>query len=334
MPFLIHLGIMLISLIVIVFACILFTNAIEFLGQKLKLGNNATGSILAVFGTGLPEAIVPIVAILGVYISGIKIDTAQDIAQGAILGSPFMLSTLAMFLLVFVLMFKKRNFLLFDYKILIREYKYFLIAYSLAIVFSFNRLLPFKYIAMAMLISLYIIFVYRTIVKSRATCVECECCELYFSKIKNSKENFVLALQLILSLVALVLSSHYFVGEIKYFSYLLNVSPAILSLFITPFATELPECINSLIWLKQDKDDLAIANIVGAIVFQSTIVFTLGMALTTWQFSPSLLLNCLLTFVGAIIFAFIVLINKKITQVSLLFCGIIYFIYLVAIFLK
>ncbi|MBQ7288004.1 MAG: hypothetical protein IJW73_09610, partial [Candidatus Gastranaerophilales bacterium] len=166
------------------------------------------------------------------------------------------------------------------------------------------------------------------------TCVECECCELYFSKIKNSKENFVLALQLILSLVALVLSSHYFVGEIKYFSYLLNVSPAILSLFITPFATELPECINSLIWLKQDKDDLAIANIVGAIVFQSTIVFTLGMALTTWQFSPSLLLNCLLTFVGAIIFAFIVLINKKITQVSLLFCGIIYFIYLVAIFLK
>ena len=204
MPFLIHLGIMLISLIVIVFACILFTNAIEFLGQKLKLGNNATGSILAVFGTGLPEAIVPIVAILGVYISGIKIDTAQDIAQGAILGSPFMLSTLAMFLLVFVLMFKKRNFLLFDYKILIREYKYFLIAYSLAIVFSFNRLLPFKYIAMAMLISLYIIFVYRTIVKSRATCVECECCELYFSKIKNSKENFVLALQLILSLVYLI----------------------------------------------------------------------------------------------------------------------------------
>ena len=123
MPFLIHLGIMLISLIVIVFACILFTNAIEFLGQKLKLGNNATGSILAVFGTGLPEAIVPVVAILGVYISGIKIDTAQNIAQGAILGSPFMLSTLAMFLLVFVLMFKKRNFLLFDYKILIREYK-------------------------------------------------------------------------------------------------------------------------------------------------------------------------------------------------------------------
>ena len=334
MPFLIHLGIMLISLIVIVFACILFTNAIEFLGQKLKLGNNATGSILAVFGTGLPEAIVPIVAILGVYISGIKIDTAQNIAQGAILGSPFMLSTLAMFLLVFVLMFKKRNFLLFDYKILIREYKYFLIAYSLAIVFSFNKLLPFKYIAMAMLISLYIIFVYRTIVKSRATCVECECCELYFSKIKNSKENFVLALQLILSLVVLVLSSHYFVGEIKYFSYLLNVSPAILSLFITPFATELPECINSLIWLKQDKDDLAVANIVGAIVFQSTIVFTLGMALTTWQFSPSLLFNCLLTFIGAIIFAFIVLINKKITQASLLFCGIIYFVYLVAIFLK
>ena len=63
MSFLIHLTIALISLISIVFSCILFTNAIEFLGNKLKLGNNAIGSILAVFGTGLPETIVPIIAI-------------------------------------------------------------------------------------------------------------------------------------------------------------------------------------------------------------------------------------------------------------------------------
>ena len=185
-----------------------------------------------------------------------------------------------------------------------------------------------------MLVFIYIFFVYRTIVKSRATCVECECCELYFSKINKTKENLVLAIQLIFSLVVLILSSHYFVGEIKYFSILLNISPAILSLFITPFATELPECINSLIWLKQDKDDLAVANIVGAIVFQATIVFVLGMALTTWQFSSLLKLNCLLTFIGAIVFALIVLINKKITQASLLFCGIIYFVYLIATLLK
>ena len=97
MTFLIHFTIALISLIVIVLSCILFTNAVEFLGNKLKLGNSATGSILAVFGTGLPETIVPIVAILGSVISNSKLDTAKDVALGAIVGSPFMLSTLALF---------------------------------------------------------------------------------------------------------------------------------------------------------------------------------------------------------------------------------------------
>ena len=62
MFYLTHVTIVAISLITIVLSCILFTNAIEFLGNKLKLGNSATGSILAVFGTGLPETIVPIVA--------------------------------------------------------------------------------------------------------------------------------------------------------------------------------------------------------------------------------------------------------------------------------
>ena len=103
MHFVIHFTIALISLIAIVLSCVLFTNAIEFLGNKLKLGNNATGSILAVIGTGLPELVVPLVAVLGAKFSGMKIDVAQDIALGAILGSPFMLSTLALFLLALVL---------------------------------------------------------------------------------------------------------------------------------------------------------------------------------------------------------------------------------------
>ena len=180
---------------------------------------------------------------------------------------------------------------------------------------------------------LYVIFVYRTIVKSRTTCIECECNELYFAKNNKNNENIILFLQLFISLAVLIVSSHYFVGEIKYFSILLNVSPAILSLFITPFATELPECINSIIWIKQDKDDLAMANIVGAIVFQSTIVFAIGMLLTSWKFSQMLSLNYILTFFGALIFSIIVLCNKKITLQNLLFCGIIYFAYLI-VFLK
>jgi len=331
MPFLTHLTISLISLVAIVLSCVFFTNAIEILGNKLKLGNNATGSILAVMGTGLPEFIVPIVAILGVGFSNIKIEVAQNIALGAILGSPFMLLTLALFMLAFILLFKKRKEITVDYSVILRDYKYFLLAYFVAILFSFKFLNEYKILAFILLIILYAFFVFRTIVKSRQTCVECECERLYLN-FKNEK--LAIFLQLFFSLLVLILASHFFVGEIKYFSLMLGISPAILALIVTPFATELPECINSLIWLKDNKDDLAIANILGAVVFQATIVFAFGILLTPWLLNKELFINALVTFFGATLFLLFTFKTKKIVLANLLFCGIIYFAYLIFIFIK
>lgn len=331
MTFLTHFTIALISLIVIVLSCILFTNAVEFLGNKLKLGNSATGSILAVFGTGLPETIVPIVAILGSVISNSKIDIAKDVALGAIVGSPFMLSTLALFLLSIVLLNVKKNRLYLDKNVVIRDYKYFLLGYIIAFIFSFNFLNNFKYFALILLIGLYCFYVYRTILKSRHTCIECECEKLYF---KLVNENFSLAAQLFLSLIVLIFSSHFFICEIQYFSNVLNISPIVLSLLITPFATELPECVNSIIWLKQGKDDLAMANIIGAMIFQATIVFSLGILLTNWQLTKILTINFALTIMGSLIFLCSILKLRKITLANLILCGIIYFAYFIFVLVK
>lgn len=330
---LIHLTIVLTSLVMIILSCVVFTNAIEFLGNKMKLGNNATGSILAVIGTGLPETIVPIVAIFGASFSNIKIDTAQDIALGAIIGSPFMLSTLTLFLLGLTLFTKKREFLNLDYKVIVRDYKYFLLACAFAFLFSVKFLVNYKLISVLFLISLYVIFVYRTIIKSRSTCVECETQELYFSKLKLN-QNFSLFLQLVLSLIFLIFSSHFFVDEINYFSQLLNISPSILALIITPFATELPETINSIIWLNQQKDDLALANVLGAIVFQATLLFSIGLLLTNWVFVKILILNIFILFACAIFFLNMIITKKKVTAGSLLFCGVFYFVYIIFVLLK
>jgi len=331
MHFVTHFTIALISLFAIVFSCILFTNAIEFLGNKLKLGHNATGSILAVLGTGLPEFVVPLVAIFGAKFSGMKLEIANEIALGAILGSPFMLSTLALFLLSIVLIIQKRKKLNVDISFVLRDYKYFLMAYFIAILFSFKFLNEFKFIAVFVLIALYILFVCRTILKSRCACTECECEKLYF-KFKN--ENVALILQLLFSALILVFSSHYFVFEIKYFSFALGIAPAILALLIAPFATELPECINSLIWLKQGKDDLALANILGAIVFQTTLLFAMGIILTPWVFNEILLVNVILTILCALFFAILTLKNNIIKIPALIICGFAYFIYLIFVFLK
>src|SRR4029078_9643097 len=70
----------------------LFTNGIEWFGKKLGLAEGAVGSVLAAVGTALPETMIPIIAIL---FSGQE--HSDEIGVGAILGAPFMLATLAMF---------------------------------------------------------------------------------------------------------------------------------------------------------------------------------------------------------------------------------------------
>jgi cation:H+ antiporter len=49
-------------------------------------------------------------------------------------------------------------------------------------------------------------------------------------------------------------------------------------LIITPVATELPEKFNSVIWIHRGKDTLAMGNITGAMVFQSSVIPALGIA--------------------------------------------------------
>jgi cation:H+ antiporter len=86
----------------------LFTNAVEILGERLNLAQGAVGSVLAAVGTALPETSIPLVAIIASLFTGRS--TAGDIGVGAILGAPFLLATLAMFVVgVTVLSYQRRR---------------------------------------------------------------------------------------------------------------------------------------------------------------------------------------------------------------------------------
>lgn len=335
MFFLSHFSYIVLFLFLIVLMCLFFTNAIEHLGKKLNFGNNATGSILAVIGTTLPETIVPIIAIL---ISFFRKDSSIhiDVAQGAIFGSPFMLLTFGLFLLGFCLLilnlFKKRKSfeLNISIKDTLRSYKYFLFAYFLSVSCLFINSYLIKVLIVGFLISFYLVFVYRTIKKSGENLESEELDELYFVKFFKIENNLFLILsQVALSLIGLVIFSYFFVSEIETFSKFLNVNPMILSLLITPFATELPECVNSIIWTKNSKDELAIANIVGATVFQAMIPMSIGILFTPWQATPSTLLNVIFVFCAALIFVLYTLIRKKVDMFLLLLMGVFYALFFI-----
>ena len=99
------------SLAVILVAAELFTNGIEWLGHKLNLAEGAVGSVLAAVATAMPETLIPFIAILGpVILGGEANETAEAVGVGAILGAPFMLSTLAMFVTgIAIVIFSRRG---------------------------------------------------------------------------------------------------------------------------------------------------------------------------------------------------------------------------------
>src|SRR5213083_868925 len=97
--------ILVLAFVVILAGAELFTNGIEWFGRKLELAEGAVGSVLAAVGTALPETMIPLIAIL---LGGQE--NSHAVGVGAVLGAPFMLSTLAMFVTgVGVLAFRSRR---------------------------------------------------------------------------------------------------------------------------------------------------------------------------------------------------------------------------------
>jgi cation:H+ antiporter len=92
-----------------------------------------------------------------------------------------------------------------------------------------------------------------------------------------------IVLQLGIGLTLLVLGAKGFINGVEDLSHLLGISALLLSLLIIPIATELPEKVNSILWIRRGKDTLAFGNITGAMVFQGTLLPAIGIMLTPWE---------------------------------------------------
>src|SRR5207247_7207386 len=92
--------------------------------------------------------------------------------------------------------------------------------------------------------------------------------------------------QTLVSFAAILLGAKFFATFVEDFSHAMSFNTLLVALVLAPLATELPEAANSLIWTKDGKDVIALGNVAGAMVFQSTIPVTLGVLLTPWELGP------------------------------------------------
>lgn len=268
-----------VGLVIILAGAKIFTNGVEWLGKRLRLSEGAVGSVLAAVGTALPETMVPLIAIL----FG-PTGNAHEVGIGAILGAPFMLSTLAFGVVgVSKLVYcrgESNKYIEVKHSILMRDLKYFLFFYSIAVLAAFVPQI-FKIPVALMLIIGYVYYVKRTLGDGGAL-TEMDLPPLYLWKKTSQAPVSVILAQITLSLVLIALGANYFVDALGALAS--GAVPAlILSLLLTPVATELPEKLNSIIWVKGGKDTLAMGNITGAMVFQSTIIPAIGILFTPWS---------------------------------------------------
>jgi cation:H+ antiporter len=258
----------------------LFTNGIEWFGHKMNLSEGAVGSVLAAVGTALPETTIPLIAIL--FTGGAA---ANEVGVGAILGAPFMLGTLAMFVLgatVLAVASRRSHGPRLDVRAahVRTDVVTFGVAYGLAIAVAFvpaDIAWP-RYIVAAALIGIYARYVRGHLVAERGT-EPAELAPLRLRKLGADGHPALrlVILQVVVAIGAIVLGATLFVGAIERLTATLGLDPTLLALIVAPMATELPEAVNGVLWARRGKDGLALGNITGALVFQATVPTVIGL---------------------------------------------------------
>ena len=285
MTVLVYLFLFVASVVITLGGCALFTNGIEWLGKRMKVPEGAVGSIFAAVGTTLPETSIPVIAIF--FGTG---EARMEVGLGAILGAPFMLSTLVLpilagLLILYARLGKRQPLFKLDYKEVKIDLSHFLIAYGLALACT---AVPSKALHYAVAVGLMALYVrYMRLKFAGEMQGEDSIAPLFFARRAASPSYAVIGLQGFLGLVGLVIGADLFVTAAKAAASELQVSPLILALLIAPLATELPEMSNSFFWLYKRKDGLAVGNVTGAMVFQGTFPVTVGLMGTDWSLQPS-----------------------------------------------
>jgi len=350
------------ALAIILLGAELFTNGIEWFGHRLNLAEGAVGSVLAAVATAMPETLIPVIAIVGPTFFGGGSASSVEIGVGAILGAPFMLSTLAMFVTgVAIVIFSRRGRrgtqMAVNVRGLGRDVIYFVVAYALAIATAFlpADLRIGRWAIAVVLVAIYAFYVRahfsdpaeegdaselnrlhltRLTQRGRAPVVDLDVLPGEQHKGEAAPPQLrIIVTQVLGALALIIIGAQVFVGAVEHLSTAVGLDPRILALVIAPIATELPEKFNSVIWVRTGKDTLAMGNITGAMVFQSCLPTLLGILFTEWTFEANSALafaSAGAAFVATLLIFGVMLRRGRLNAWSLLLGGPIYLAYVAA----
>jgi cation:H+ antiporter len=287
------LALFLASAALIYFACEYFVNGVEWVGWKFDLGQKATGTILAALGTALPESVVTFVAV----VFGTNADQ-RDIGVGAALGGPLVLGTIAYAVCGWALLANRRRGrrntpLLVDQRRLSRDQGWFLLIFAAKIALGLVAF-ALKPWCGALFLTAYAAYFWAE-TRSRRDEAEGALEPLKLRPRNREPATRWVLLQTGGALLVIFAACRVFVNQLNALGPMTGMPPQLVALLLSPVATELPEILNAVIWVRQGKERLALANISGAMMIQATVPSAFGIFFTPWILDRALVLAAAVT---------------------------------------
>ena len=314
-----HVLLLVASAAAIYFSCELFVNAVEHLGRLLRLGTLAVGTVLAAVGTALPESVVTGVAVTQGH--------TGDIGIGAALGGPLALATLGYAVVGITLLVRRKGLPSVDTARLGRDQRWFLWVFAAKIglglvAFAWKPWLGLLFFAV------YAGYVWVELRASGEDSDE----ELEPLRLGGSTSPGMapVLVQTLATLAVVFVASQVFVDQLSWAGPQLGLSAAVTALLLAPVATELPEVMNAVIWVRQGKAQLALSNVSGSMMVQATVPSGLGILFTRWDLHGPLLLSAAAT-AAAIVYLLVVL--RRLTGQRLAWAGSFYLAFAVLLVL-
>jgi cation:H+ antiporter len=351
----VHIVLLTACAVAIYLSCEWFVNAVEWLGQRLNIGAMAVGSILAAFGTALPESVVTLVAVTTGPTAEIR-----NIGVGAAMGGPLVLATVAYGVTGAMLLLRRRSQTRIHCRELVsagigaaslepptrergddgdailsdraytarlaKDQRWFMAVFVVKVALGLVAFAIKPWLGV-LFFAAYGVYFWREI--RGGTSGDHDEHELAPLKLQTRAARPTTTLVLVQTLGALAVifvASQVFVHQLDAIGPMLGLSGAVTALLLSPIATELPEIMNAIIWVRQGKTQLALANISGAMMIQATVPSGLGLLFTDWRLDHALVWSGAVT-MAAIAYLLATMRANKLTPARLAMSALLYLIF-------
>jgi cation:H+ antiporter len=348
----VHVVLLIACAVAIYLSCEWFVNAVEWLGQRLNIGTMAVGTILAAFGTALPESVVTLVAVTTGPTAEIR-----NIGVGAAMGGPLVLATVAYGVTGAILLLRRRSrrremvlvgvgaARLVERPVnedgnapdatladpahaarLAKDQRWFMAVFVVKVALGLVAFAIKPWLGL-LFFAAYGVYFWREIRSDTSgNQDEHELAPLKLQPRTARPATTAVLVQTLGALTVIFVASQIFVHQLDAIGPILGLSGAITALLLSPIATELPEIMNAIIWVRQGKTQLALANISGAMMIQATVPSGLGLLFTDWRLDHALLWSGAIT-MAAITYLLATLRANKLTPTRLAIAALLYLVF-------